>query len=39
MLCVGGRSLASGGYTIAQCGTMGRVVREQRSEVGWTDSW
>jgi hypothetical protein len=29
MFSVGGRSVASGGYTIAQCGTMRRIVTEQ----------
>jgi hypothetical protein len=29
-VCVGGRSIVSGGYTIAQCDTMGRIVTEQR---------
>jgi hypothetical protein len=30
MFCVGERSVASGGYTVAQFGTMGRIVAEQR---------
>jgi hypothetical protein len=30
MFCVGGTSVASRGYTVAQCGTVGRIVTEQR---------
>jgi hypothetical protein len=30
MFCLGGRSVASGGYTIAQCGIVRRIVAEQR---------
>jgi hypothetical protein len=32
-VCVGGRSIASGGYTTTQCDTMGRIVQNREGYV------